>query len=76
MRLVVQDTGPGMDAETARLAQQPFQRTEASDASRVKGTGLGLHITRKLAQAHGGRLEMETAPGQGTRVWVELPLEG
>jgi signal transduction histidine kinase len=74
-RLAVRDDGPGMDPEAARRALEPFQRSVTADSTQVPGSGLGLHITGKLAEMHGGRLGLETAPGEGTTAWVELPLD-
>jgi signal transduction histidine kinase len=61
------DTGPGMDGETAGRVFEPFFTTKAS------GTGLGLAIVRQAAEAHGGTVEVETAPGAGARFRVRLP---
>jgi len=61
------DTGPGMDAETAARVFEPFFTTKAN------GTGLGLAIVRQAAEAHGGAVEVETAPGQGATFRVRLP---
>jgi signal transduction histidine kinase len=74
VRVEVRDNGPGMDPETARRAQEPFQRTQASDSSSVPGTGLGLHITKRLAEAQGGKLGLESRLGVGTIAWIDLPL--
>ncbi len=65
----VQDTGPGMDAETAARVFEPFFTTKPS------GTGLGLAIVRQAAEAHGGSVEVETAPGRGATFRVRLPAE-
>jgi len=69
----VADTGPGMDEEACRRALEPFQRVHDESRCRVPGAGLGLHITRGLARAHGGELELESVPGKGTRVRILLP---
>lgn len=76
LRLEVRDDGPGMDPATAERVLQPFHRAAAADRSLVPGSGLGLHITRRLAEAHGGRLGLVSRPGQGTLVWLELPRQG
>lgn len=52
-----------------------FQRAPGAKASRVKGTGLGLYITRELVEAHGGRLTVESAPGTKTRFRFTLPTD-
>jgi len=75
LRVDVEDTGPGMDAaQVARL----FGRFEQADGARTSadfgGSGLGLSICRELAQAMRGDIEVDSAPGQGTRFRVTLPL--
>ncbi len=67
VQLVVQDHGCGMTPEVLRRALEPFFTTKA------RGTGLGLPICRKIAEAHGGRLSLRSTPGVGTEVTVELP---
>lgn len=67
----VSDTGPGIEAgDQSRL----FQRYARGQASRGGGTGLGLAIVRAVADAHGGRAELESRPGRGTTVRIILPL--
>lgn len=65
----IQDTGPGLGPEAERKLFVPFFTTKA------QGTGLGLSTVRKIIEAHGGRVRVETAPGQGTRFTVQLNLE-
>ncbi|ODU09936.1 MAG: hypothetical protein ABS84_05605 [Rubrivivax sp. SCN 71-131] len=67
----VVDHGPGMDAATlARV----FERFERGDAA-IEGSGLGLAIARGLAERMGGRLEVSSAPGRGSRFCFVLPLQ-
>lgn len=70
VRLTVADTGRGMGAEELDRAFADFYTTKA------KGTGLGLSIVRRLANDLGGTLRVETAPGSGTRFFVDLPVNG
>ena len=70
LRLGVLDEGPGLDAE--RLAHV-FDRFWQSTPGDRRGAGLGLAIARGIAEAHGGRLWLESEVGRGTRAWVELP---
>jgi signal transduction histidine kinase len=56
------------------MVLEPFVRLEGSRSRSTGGAGLGLAIARNAAEAHGGRLALETAPGGGTRVAVRLPL--
>jgi signal transduction histidine kinase len=61
------DTGPGMDAETLGKIFQAFYTTKQG------GSGLGLPTARKIIEAHGGTIDIETAPGRGTKVTIWLP---
>lgn len=73
--LVVEDNGPGIDPEVVDRVFEPFERGRAEVIGRIGGAGLGLHIVRRLAEAHGGRVSLATAPGAGTTVWVRLPVD-
>jgi signal transduction histidine kinase len=62
------DTGCGMDAKTAGQIFEAFFSTKPG------GSGLGLPTTRKIIEAHGGRIAVESEPGRGTKFTIELPL--
>ena len=75
MRVV--DRGPGVPAaETARIFE-PFYRARAGgpNPNGHRGSGLGLAIVRGFVEANGGRVWVESLPGQGSTFVVELPLE-
>ena len=75
VRFEVRDTGPGLNAEQkARLFRRFEQAEGARTAARYGGSGLGLAISQELAAAMGGRIDVDSVPGQGTRFIVELPL--
>ena len=69
----VEDSGPGMEPE---LVARLFQRFEQADAhaGRPGGSGLGLAISRELVELMGGRIEVTSTPGVGSRFTVQLPL--
>jgi two-component system osmolarity sensor histidine kinase EnvZ len=69
----VSDRGPGIAPDLLPLITQPFQRGRQGDDS---GTGLGLAIARRLAERHGGRLEVSLPAGGGFQAHVRLPLHG
>ncbi|WP_062352315.1 hybrid sensor histidine kinase/response regulator [Pseudoxanthomonas mexicana] len=74
VRLVVGDTGPGINAEQqARLFRRFEQAEGAQTTARYGGSGLGLAICQELALAMGGRIDVDSAPGRGTRFSVDLP---
>ena len=71
--LGVRDTGIGIPAEHLPRVFERFYRVDAGRSRAAGGTGLGLAIVRHLAEAHGGRAEVESAVGQGTTVRVFFP---
>ncbi len=71
-RLCITDTGPGLTAEQRTRLFTPFERLDA-DRSGVEGTGLGLALSYRLAEAMGGILGVTSAPGEGSTFWVDLP---
>lgn len=71
--LEVCDEGPGMTPEDAHRIFERFYRADSSRARASGGTGLGLSIVDSLVYAHGGRVSVSTAPGQGCRFRVKLP---
>ena len=73
VRLWVKDTGPGVPRhEQARIFER-FVRLDRAPAG--EGAGLGLAITRAVAEAHGGRVELDSRPGAGARFTVIIPTE-
>lgn len=70
VRIIVRDDGPGLDAEQLRHAFEPFVRY--ADA-RTRGSGLGLSISRTIAERDGGAVRGESTPGAGSSFWLELP---
>lgn len=75
VRVVVSDSGPGLSPEQcARLFRRFEQADGARTAARYGGSGLGLAISQELAAAMGGRIEVVSEPGRGTRFIVDLPL--
>jgi PAS domain S-box-containing protein len=67
VRIAIEDNGPGFDAEGRRKAFQPFFTT------RLRGTGLGLPICRRLVEAHGGRISVGEETGRGAVILLTLP---
>ena len=67
----VADTGPGIAAEDLPRVFDPYW---SSRPASKKGTGLGLYITRGIVEAHGGRLWVESRPGEGARFSFTVPL--
>jgi signal transduction histidine kinase len=73
VRVVVCDTGPGMDDTQLAHVFDRFWQGRSGDR---RGAGLGLAIARGIAEAHAGRLWLESEVGVGTKAWLELPLAG
>jgi len=73
LRLIVTDTGPGIPVAKLSRLFTPFDRLGA-EQSAVEGTGLGLALCQRLADAMGGAIGVNSAAGSGSTFWVELPL--
>lgn len=69
----VRDNGIGIAPEDQPTALAPFGQVDSQLSRRFDGTCLGLPLSRALANFHGGDLELESTPGQGTTVTVTLP---
>ncbi|HEY7590891.1 MAG TPA: response regulator [Candidatus Limnocylindrales bacterium] len=72
VRLSVVDTGVGISPEDQALVFEEFRQV-GDPRERQEGTGLGLALTRRLVEAHGGRIELESERGRGSRFTVVLP---
>ncbi|MDI9409289.1 MAG: ATP-binding protein [Candidatus Pacebacteria bacterium] len=73
--LTVSDQGIGIDAQNIERLLSPIKINDSDIARRFMGTGLGLSIAKRLTEAHGGTMRIESEQGQGTRVTVTLPAE-
>jgi signal transduction histidine kinase/CheY-like chemotaxis protein len=73
MRMRVTDTGPGIAPEHLSRLFEAFERLGAEHTD-IEGTGIGLALSRGLAEAMGGSLGVETAVGTGSTFWIELPV--
>jgi signal transduction histidine kinase len=71
--LVVRDTGPGIADEDQRRIFEAFQQVDASSTRRHAGTGLGLTIAKQIIEQHGGRIGVQSRPGQGATFWCTIP---
>jgi signal transduction histidine kinase len=74
-RVEVEDTGIGIASEDQRHLFIAFRQLDAGATKRYQGTGLGLVLCKRLAEAHGGTVGVRSSPGAGSTFWVELPRE-
>ncbi len=75
LELAVRDTGIGISAADLARIFEPFVQVESELNRRFEGTGLGLPLVKSLVELHGGRIDLESAPNQGTRISVVFPSE-
>jgi two-component system cell cycle sensor histidine kinase PleC len=72
--IAIKDDGVGISPEDLERVFEPFVQADANFDRASSGTGLGLPLSRKLVELHGGTLHLESTPGQGTTAVVTLPL--
>ncbi len=72
----IKDSGVGIAAEDIQKVFAPFERIEKGYSMDQRGTGLGMPLARKLAEANGGKLDFISAVGKGSTFFVELPIGG
>ena len=70
--LIIEDNGIGFDMAYLDKIFLPFERLHPSD--KYHGTGMGLAICRKIAERHGGKIEVKSTPGEGSTFTVTLPM--
>jgi signal transduction histidine kinase len=70
VQIEVEDTGPGLEPGTLRTIFEPYVRGKGHQES---GIGLGLATVKKLTEAHGGHIGVESVVGRGSRFWFDLP---
>jgi two-component system phosphate regulon sensor histidine kinase PhoR len=73
-RIAVRDRGPGIAPEHLPRLTERFYRVDVSESRAQGGTGLGLALVKHILNRHGGRLTIESAPGQGATFTVHLPI--
>jgi signal transduction histidine kinase len=74
VEVAVEDRGLGIPRDEIRRIRERYYR--ASNVGSIPGTGMGLHLVDEIVRQHGGRLEIESEEGKGTRVVVFLPVDG
>jgi signal transduction histidine kinase len=74
VRLSVHDTGIGIAAEDQQRIFEEFQQASHQSEKSREGTGLGLSLSKRMVELHGGTISVESAPGKGSTFTVALPL--
>ena len=70
----VVDHGPGISPDQLEEIFEPFHQVDSSDTRQVGGTGLGLAIAKSIAEAHGGRIDVDSTAGVGSSFVVSIPI--
>ena len=75
LRISVVDHGPGIPQDKLKHVLEPFGQVNDPKYSSGQGTGLGLPLAKAMVELHGGKLAIESDVGQGTKVFLDLPVE-
>jgi signal transduction histidine kinase/HPt (histidine-containing phosphotransfer) domain-containing protein len=73
VRFAVTDTGPGIPSHLLATIFEPFAKSDASDAGRHSGAGVGLAVAKRLVESVGGTIGVESEPGMGASFWIVIP---
>lgn len=73
VRITIEDRGMGIEPADLRHIFEPFYRCRAAKAAQIHGTGLGLNLAARIAEAMGGRITVKSAPGKGSSFTLHLP---
>jgi signal transduction histidine kinase len=73
VEIAVSARGPGVPWPERERLFEPFFRGAGARAGQLPGSGLGLHLVRRIADAHGGRVVLSSPPGGGSRFTLRLP---
>ena len=71
--VAVSDTGIGMSKATQAIIFERFRQGDGSDTRKFGGTGIGLYFVKLVADLHNGRIDVDSAPGEGSTFWLRLP---
>lgn len=74
LRFTVSDTGIGIHKKTLDRIFEPFERDELADIKQIKGSGLGLSLSRKMLELMGSTIQVTSVPGLGSTFWFDLDL--
>ena len=75
VQITVRDHGPGIPADELPHLFEPFFRGRAARQAQIRGSGLGLSLVKNTVEAHGGRVTVESAVGQGSAFTIHLPVD-
>jgi signal transduction histidine kinase/CheY-like chemotaxis protein len=75
LKIELTDTGIGIDAQQIHALFQPFSQADLSTSRRFGGSGLGLLISKRLVELMGGQIGVDSQLGQGSRFWVDIPVD-
>ena len=73
-RITVEDRGLGIDAEDRKHLFEPFYRGREAVSRQIQGSGLGLHLVRRIVEAHGGTVSVQSEAGKGSAFTIALPV--
>jgi signal transduction histidine kinase len=76
VKIVIEDKGIGISPAEQRQIFEPFYRSKQVVDAQISGNGLGLNLVRKIVEAHGGKVSVESTVGAGSKFTIELPQQG